>query len=256
MEPEKLIADDIIIVGDKVDIVAESGIVYRTMIEDRLGDGPFLAGVPNRKGVHMQVDQGDSIYLVFYRVSGRYIAQMKVVATEKRGELRYMWLMQATRAQKNQRREAFRLAVEFDVQILYFKEDTEKEDAEDEAEEGIKQTDDEKPEDSVLEQVICRDISVTGIALLTKKKYEFDEKYILSLHLDRTPAAVRTRSIQDSSPALNLTATVKRCIPWRTGNIFNTGMQFYNMTESMSDGIAKYVLTEQQKQIKRRRRLI
>jgi len=30
-------------------------------------------------------------------------------------------------------------------------------------------------------------------------------------------------------------------------------MQFFGMTESMSEGVARYVLTEQQRQIKRRR---
>jgi len=50
-----------------------------------------------------------------------------------------------------------------------------------------------------------------------------------------------------------LTASVKRSVPWRTGNLYNTGMEFFGMTEAMSDGIAKYVLSEQQKQIKRRR---
>ena len=246
MEPEKVVDDDIILVGDKVDIVAESGIVYRTMIEDRLKDGPFLAGVPNRKGIFMNVEQNDSLYLVFYRASGRYIAQMKVVATEKRGEIRYMWLMQATRAQKNQRREAFRLAVEFDVQIFEFAED---------AEQGLKKVENDE-ENPALERAICRDISVTGIALLTKRQYEFDEKCLLSLHMDRTPESIRNVSLRESLPALFLTATVKRCLPWRTTNTFNTGMQFFNMTESISDGIAKYVLSEQQKQIKRRRRLI
>ena len=246
MEVEKAIDDEIIVIGDKVDIVAESGIVYRTMIEDRLNDGPFLAGVPNRKGIYMQVEQNDSLYLVFYRESGRYIAQMKVVATEKRGEIRYMWLMQATRAQKNQRREAFRLAVEFDVQIFEYKDD---------AEQGLRYVADEE-EETAIERVMCRDISVTGIALLTTKQYEFDEKYLLSLHLDKAPTNIRNIAVKDTTPALHLTATVKRCIPWRTTNTFNTGMQFFGMTESMSDGIAKYVLNEQQKQIKRRRRLI
>jgi len=245
VDVNKELADEIIVVGDKVDLVAQSGIVYRTMIEDRLNDGPFLAGVPFRKGVYMHVEQDDSLYMVFYRASGRYIAQMKVVATEKRGEIRYMWLLQTTRAQKNQRREAFRLPVEFIVQIFEYTEETEK---------GISVTENEE-EDKALETASCRDISVTGIALLTKRQYEFDEKVLLSLHLDRNPAAIRTKSLKDSSPALHLTATVKRCIPWRTGNTFNTGMQFFGMTESMSDGIAKYVLSEQQKQIKNRRRL-
>jgi len=242
--------EEVIVVGDKVDMVTQSGEVYRTMIEDRLANGPYLAGIPNRKGVHMRVEQDDDIYIVFYRESGRFIAQMKVVALENRGEIRYMWLIQKTLAQKNQRRDAFRLPVSFDVQIFDYIEDTEQ---------GISYVSDEV-EDIALESVSSRDLSVTGIALITKKKYELDEKYLLSLHLHKTSASIRnvssTNNQANSTPALHLTATVKRCIPWRTGNTFNTGMHFFGMTESMSDGIARYVLIEQQRQIKKRSRFI
>jgi len=243
IETNQNIGDDIIVVGDKVDLVTQSGTVYRTMIEDRLNDGPFLAGIPNKKGVHMFVDRDDDLYMVFYRPSGRYIAQMKVVALEKRDEVRYMWLIQKNRAQKNQRREAFRLPVEFEVQIFEYIEDHEQ---------GLIQVEDEV-EASALESVNCRDLSITGIALLTKRKYEFDERYLLSLHMDRTPANIRNRSIRDRAPGILLTAAVRRCIPWRTTNTFNTGMQFFGMMESTSDNLARYVLAEQQKQIKRRR---
>jgi len=237
------LTDDVIIVGDKVDIVTQSGTVYRTMIEDRLNDGPFLAGIPNRKGVHMFVDQDDDLYMVFYRPSGRYIANMKVVALEKRDGVRYMWLIQKAKAQKNQRREAFRLPVEFEVQIFEYIEDHEQ---------GLIQVE-EDVEVSALESVNCRDLSITGIALLTKRQYEFDERYLLSLHMDRTPESFRNRSIRDRAPGMLITAVVRRCIPWRTANTFNTGMQFFGMTEGMSDNLSKYVLAEQQKQIKRRR---
>jgi len=233
-------------IGDKVDIVTQSGQVYRTMIEDQVANGPFLASVPNKKGVYMYVHQGDDIYLVFYRETGRYIAQMKVAALEKRGEIRYMWLLQKTQAQKNQRRQAYRLLVDFDVKIYEYIEDITK---------GLIFVANEV-DDGVLESVSSRDISVTGIALLTRKKYELNDKYLLSLHMDRNAESIRTTPVTASNPALHLTAAVKRCVPWRTGNIFNTGMEFFGMTEAMSDGIAKYVLSEQQKQIKRRRRLI
>jgi len=248
MDMNQVIDEEVITVGDKVDLVTSSGQVFRTMIEDRLNDGPFLAGVPNRKGVYMHVDQGDDIYLVFYRESGRFIAQMRVVALEKRGEVRYMWLIQKTSAQKNQRREAFRLPVSFDVQIYEMTDDKEQ---------GITYVADEVKA-IALEVVSSRDISVTGIALLTKRQYELEENYMLSLHLGRAHANIRG-GISDTNervPALHLTATVKRCIPWRTGNTFNTGMHFFGMTEAMSDGIARYVLTEQQRQIKRRSRYL
>ena len=233
-----------IVVGDKVDLVTRTGAVHRTMIEDKLDTGPFLAGVPSTKGMHMPVSEDDDLYMVFYRPSGRYIAQMKVVGLENRGEIRYMWLIQKTRAQKNQRREAYRLSVDFEVQIFEYDEEIHK---------GLTFVSDEIKAE-VLEVANSRDLSVTGIALLTKQKYELGENYLLSLHLDRTPASIGNRSLDDKkTPALHLTATVRRCIPWRTTNTFNTGMQFFGMTESMSDNLARYVLAEQQKQIKRRR---
>jgi len=244
MDEKNILEEEIIIIGDKVDLVTRTGSVYRTMIEDRLPNGPFLAGVPNKKGVHMYVDQGDDLYLVFYRESGRYIAHMNVIATEKRDEVRYMWLTQKTRAQKNQRREAFRLPVEFDVQIFEYFEDAQQ---------------DQKPvvggevQDTSLEIAGCRDLSVTGIALITKKQYELEERYQLCLYMDSTVVNVRTRSIKERGPGTFMDAVVRRCIPWRTSNTFNTGMQFFGMTDSMSDNLARYVLNEQQRQIKRRR---
>jgi len=244
MDINRAVDDEEIVVGDKVDIVTQTGLVYRTMIEDLESNGLFLAGVPQRKGQYMNASRDDDLYLVFYRETGRFIAHMKVVALENRGPLRYMWLIQKTHAQKNQRREAFRLQVSFDVQIFEFTENIEQ---------GIHYVAHESDE-RAIESVNSRDISVTGIALITKKKYELEEKYMLSLHLDRAPANMGRRPANDT-PALHLTAVVKRCIPWRTSNTFNTGMQFFGMTEAMSDGIAKYVLNEQQKQIKRRRRV-
>jgi len=249
MDGNQIIDDDVIVIGDKVDLVTQSGAVYRTMIEDRLGNGPYLAGIPHRKGVHMYVAQDDDIYVVFYRESGRYIAHMKVIALEKRGEIRYMWLAQKSMAQKNQRREAFRLPVSFNVQIFELKDDSKKETA----------AATEKVKAIALELVSSRDLSVTGIALLTGRKYELEERYLLGLHLGATSANVISSTVitkSDKGSVLNLTATVKRCIPWRTGNTFNTGMHFLGLTEAMSDGIARYVLTEQQRQIKRRTRLL
>ena len=235
--------EEVIYVGDKVDLVSQSGSVYRTMIEDRHESGPFLAGVPIRKGVYMHAEQGDDIFLVFYRETGRYIAQMKVIALEKRGEVRYMWLLQKTAAQKNQRREAFRLPVSFDVQIFEYMEDIETSFA------GV--VDEVKA--IALEAVSSRDISVTGIALLTKKAYRLEDMYLLNMHLDLPAGNIRSGLTAENEPALHVTASVKRSIPWRTGKAFNTGMQFLGMTERMSETIARFVLTEQQRQIKKRR---
>ena len=239
--------DEIIIVGDKIDIVTYQGIVYRSMIEDRLQGGQFLVGLPNRKGVFMNAVEGDDAYLVFYRESGRYIAQMRVIAFENRDNIRYMWLEQMTKAQKNQRRAAFRLPIEFEVRIF----------EEVETNEPNQNNSIIKTQLNLLESAMSRDLSVTGAALLTKKEYQMGEEFLLELHFERTPVRVRTRSSHENSDnIMRLTAAVKRCIPWRTTKSFNTGMHFLAMTESKSDSLAKFVLNEQQKQIKRRRMLI
>jgi hypothetical protein len=243
MVSSKQLDEDIIVVGDRVDLVVQMGQVYRAMIEDRLDDGPFLVGVPSSKGVPMHVEQDEDIYLVFYRESGRYIAHMNVVALERRGEIRYMWLLQKTKAQKNQRRGAFRLPVSFRVRIFEYSQDMEK---------GIVDMENGK-EAVVVEAANSRDISVTGIALLTRKIYAPEEKFILSMHVDMSPTSIRFRQTEARNPETQVTATVKRCIPWRTGNMFSTGMHFFGMTKNMSESIAKYVLDEQQKQIKKRR---
>ena len=234
-----------ILVGDRVDIVAPAGQVYRTMIEDRLDNGPFLVGIPSRKGVYMSVFDDDDIYLVFYRETGRYIAHMKVIARETRGAVRYMWLLQKTIAQKNQRREAFRLPVRFNVHIYEYTEDIEQS--------FIQNTDDF--ETVATEAANSKDISVTGISIITRKPYELNDKYILKMHMDLMLLDDRDSVPDDTEPTLRLTASVKRCVPWRSGKTFNTGMQFLGLTKNMSEALARYVLDEQQRQIKRRRLL-
>jgi len=234
--------EEMIVVGDKVDLVAQMDKVYRTMIEDKIENGLFLAGVPSRHGSIMQVEQDDDLYLVFYRETGRYIAQMKVIALEKRGEIRYMWLAQKTPVQKNQRREAFRLPVSCVVEIFEYVEDNGQDLAN--MEEEVKTI--------AFEAVSSRDISVTGIALLTKKEYDPEEKYTLNLHLGRKNAGI---VIVEKTPPVRITATVTRCIPWRTSNKNDTGMQFFGLTKDMSERLARFVLIEQQRQIKKRRLL-
>jgi len=211
------------------------------MIEDRIDNGPFLVGIPSSKGIPMHVETDDDIYLVFYRETGRYIALMNVVALENRGAIRYMWLLQKTKAQRNQRRGAFRLPISLNVHIRKYEEDIKKD--------NLDLIDEPAP--APLEEANTRDISVTGISLLTKRKYALDEKYILSMDLDMTPAIIRVRQLPISTTETILAATVKRCIPWRTDNMFNTGMHYFGLTKGMSENIAKYVLTEQQKRAKR-----
>ena len=233
--------DAIIIVGDKVDLVAQKGRVYRTMIEDRIENGAFLAGIPSRGGAHMPVYEGDDIYLVFYRESGRYIALMKVIAVEKRGEVRYMWMLQKTVPQKDQRREAYRVPVRFDVQVLELTEDP------DLKAKGI------ISEPNELEIISSRDISITGIALMSYKIYERETQFLLRLYFDVvSDSIVINRAKYEKVTPLEVYGTVKRCIPWRDTKLYSVGLQYHNMSKETNESIARFVLTEQQKIQKRK----
>lgn len=241
--------ENILEIGDRVDIISKSGITYRTMIEDQHEKGPFLLGIPSSKGQNMPVEEGDDIYLVFYRESGRYIAQMKVVALERRGVVRYMWLLQKAVAKKNQRREAYRLPIMFDVEIRNHKEDEEKSIV------GGVIFDDDDEEGNVYETAVSKDLSITGVALITRNVYVFDLKYDLSMFFDRTPSSIRLKSAPESAPPIEVTATVKRSVPWRDSKLFYTGMQFSGMTREFTESVTRFVLSEQQKQIRKNRLL-
>jgi len=244
---KEIVQDSELLIGDKVEIVAPSGQTYRTMIEDRHDKGPFLMGVPSLKGLPMPVEEGDDIYLVFYRESGRYIAQMKVLVLENKGFGRYMWLLQKAPAEKNQRRGAFRLPIMFDVHILEYSDDTKKKIVN-----GVIM---EEPYILEYEKATSRDLSITGVSLLTRRMFVVEERYMLNLYLDRTPANLGIKLPAEAAPPIEVAAVVKRCVPWRETKNFNIGLQFIALTKNTSEGISRFVLSEQQRQIKKRRML-
>jgi len=250
------VTEDILIVGDKVDIVSEDGQVYRSMIEDRIDDGPFLVSLPHRKGRYMNVNQDDAVYVVFYRAGGRYIAQMKILALEKRGAIRYMWLIQETKAQRNQRREAFRLPVTIGVIVYENDENFEPNDLYDD----LGEVSEEEPVDPIAELVVLdtvtsRDISLKGIAISSKKVYNVDDEYFLGIDLDNNSEIIGGFVRIKKNPTIILRAVVRRCIPLNENKINHVGFQFLEESKEASERIARYVLIEQQKQIKSQRGL-
>jgi c-di-GMP-binding flagellar brake protein YcgR len=170
---------------------------------------------------------------------------MKVLMLETRNQTRYMWLLQKAIAQKNQRREAFRLPIMFDVEIFEHVDDGRKN--------IVNGVIFEEPDEAMYETASCRDLSATGVALTTKQMYLMDERYHIKMYFDRTPANIRAVSKGESAPPLSLTAIVKRCIPWRDTKYYNTGLHFVSMSRNTSESISRFVLAEQQKQIKKRR---
>jgi hypothetical protein len=224
----------VIVVGDKVDLVGEKGRLYRTMIEDVTENVLYLVGVPSHGGIPMLLHVDEEVFMVFYRESGRYIARFRVAGFEKKGEIRYAMLLLKEKPHHDQRREAYRLRSRMKSQICEY-------------EDGIEM---DLPvigdiaEAVVLETVSSRDVSITGVALITKNDYMPGEKFLLRMYFGiQTPAP----------PPFLICAKVMRTTHGFEKDTYNKGMKFFGQTRNMHEFLSRYILDQQQKQIKQRR---
>jgi len=225
--------DNILVVGDKIDLIGERSRVYKAMVEDVVENLLYLVGVPRHSGVPMPLHVNDEVTLIFYRDSGRYITRMRVGGFERKGEIRYALLFMLSKPEQDQRRGAYRLLARLDVQVCEYREDIEKK---------LTGYGDVR-EVPVLESTTSRDISVTGIGLLTKQEYELGEKRLLKIYFSKQRAK--------TLPFL-ICGKATRYIPWMGSGVNNVGMQFFGQTKNMNEYISRYVLNEQQKQIKKK----
>jgi hypothetical protein len=226
--------DNMLIVGDKIDLVGERGRVYKAMIEDVVENLLYLVGIPRHSGMPMPLHVNDEVLLIFYRDSGRYLTRMRVAGFERKGEVRYALLFMLAKPEQDQRRGAYRLTSRLEVQICEYIEDMEKK---------LTGYGDVR-EMVVLESTTSRDLSVTGIGLLTKYEYELGEKRLLKIYFSKQ----RSKTL----PFL-ICGKATRFIPWPGSGMNNVGMQFFGQTKNMNEYISRYVLAEQQKQIKGKR---
>jgi len=97
---------------------------------------------------------------------------------------------------------------------------------------------------TALDTVGSSDISVTGISIITKRAYENGKKYLLKLIIDES---------QGNTSAFGICAEVTRSIPGRENNMYLVGMRFFGQTKSMNEYLSKYVMTQQQQQIKQKK---
>jgi len=231
-----MIDDEVIVLGDMVDLAGQKNRMYRTKIEDVAPHGLFLIGVPRFGGTPMPLHVNDNIFLVYYRQTGRFIVRMNVVGFEKRGHVRYAWLFQKTEPYKDQRREAFRVPISLEISVCEYTDDTEAMVFESEELEDV----------TVLESVNSRDISVTGISFLTKADYLLGERRLIKVFIYEKKG--------EPQPFVAL-ATVARSTPWRESGKNLVGLRFYGLTKDKTELISKYVLEAQRKQLKQKRLL-
>jgi len=265
--------DDVIKLGDMVDLAGHKNRMYRTKIEDMTPNGLFLVGVPRFSGAPMPIHVNEDIYLVYYRPNGRFIVRMNVVGFEKRGDIRYVWLYQKTEPYKDQRREAFRVPVRRAVSVCehpredgaappetgvaggigWTGETAETAGAGGPAETaktgGPAETDEtagtaETGNREVLEEVSSSDLSVTGISFLTKREYTVGDKQLLMIYIHEN---------RDENPPVTVSAIVARSTPMRESGRNLVGMKFSGLNKSQHEYISKFVLEEQRRQLKQKR---
>jgi len=226
--------DEIIVIGDNVELILDDNRVYKTKIEDAADPGLFLVAVPSLGGIPAHLYINDRISFGFYRTAGRYATTMEVVAFEKQNLVNYVWLMQMAPAYKQQRRDAYRLPVSIRVQVCEYIDDIEL---------NLPLYGD-LGEETLLESVNTMDISITGIALKSSRPYESGEKYLLKIYF---------AGQQGESRPLLVCAEVMRCLPTHEPTIKKIGMRYYGETRNRGDILSRYIFTQQQKLIKQRK---
>ena len=226
-----MLNDDMIVVGDKVELVRDDGHPYKTMIEDMTGNGFYLVGVPSHGRLPMLLHEGDTVLVLYSRESGKFSFYARVAGFEKREAIRYAWLLQSSAPQMFQRRGAFRLPVSLRVRVCEYTDDPGEDPVILEDAGGL----------AVLETVGARDISVTGIALDVRRKYEISDKILLNPMFGGRAS---------ESPPFIVGAEIMRSVPERYRGMHSVGTRFFGQTRSMHDYLAKYVIEQQQKQIK------
>jgi len=223
--------DNMLFLGDKIDLIGDRGRIYKAMIEEVIDNLLYLVGVPRHGGIPMPLHVDDEVALIFYRESGRYLTRMRVAGFEKKSEVRYVLLFMLTKPEQDQRRGAYRLSTSLEVQVCEYRDNIEKK---------LTGYGDVR-EITVLENTHSRDLSVTGIGLQTRQEYELGEKRLLKIYFSRQKSK--------TLPFL-ICGKATRFIPWPGNELNSVGMQFFGQTKNMNEYISKYVLTEQQKLIK------
>ena len=266
--------DNVVVLGDKVGLVKDAGREYRTMIEDMYGGGSYLVGIPSYRGIPMTLRLNDEVLMLFYRESGRYICPTRVASLDQTGEIQYALLLQKSEPFRDQRRGAFRLPVRMKVQIFKHPEEQEETGVAGSrtAESGqiaeaaqtaqSAQTEETgmavkpaQPEPVALETAGSRDISVTGVSLVTNKEYKPRQKYLLKLH---TGVALGTllgnqrEDRQGEETPYQVSAWVVRSATGYGRDRYSTSFHFQDRADAPNDPLAKYIFEEQQKQLKRR----
>ena len=219
-------------IGDKVDLFLGEGPTYRTMLEDITEEGLLVVSAPIYRGIPIVLHKKQTMELYFYRQTGRYCIDAEAVGHDLSGQVKLIMLMVLSAPRKQQRRESFRCDTTLQAIVRHstvgpFLENVFMDDEEEQ------------------ELVSTENISETGVSLLTKAQYKVGEKLYVRIALNPQN--------EDGVP-MDIFCVVRRVsVVDSVRGTYSIGMQFLDASEEMRGTIAKYVLIEQQRQIKAKR---
>jgi hypothetical protein len=93
------------------------------------------------------------------------------------------------------------------------------------------------------------------VAVSSKKTYVEGDKYIVGMDLENSAEIIGGIVRIKRTPSLILQASVRKCMPLNENKVNNIGFAFLDDTKKVSEQIARFVLIEQQRQIKNQRGL-
>ena len=159
---------------------------------------------------------------------------MRVVGFQVKDEVRFTILERMTDPVKDQRREFYRLPTSVEALIFEYTD-------------GIEVTISVREDETEVTRLAvarAKDISATGIALITKRQCFPEERYLLKLNFDAK---------RDKASPLWVCASVIRTELTLESGMHNMGMRFFGLTKDKSEFLSKYILAQQQKKIVQRR---
>ena len=218
--------------GEKIDLYLGKGPYYRTLVDELPDDKTVIAPLPMYRGIPIILRQNQEIKMYFYRPNGRYIQSVKVIGFALEGNIRLVRLMELEPAEKQQRRDTFRVATMLRA-ILRPYEDSEMPG---------------KPspqEEELMEEVPTFNISATGVAVRTTRDFEIGDRVRIRVFLTWP---------QQEPEQIDIVGEVRQIMSVEQElRVKQLGMMFLDISEETSGRIEKFVIVEQQRKVKQKK---
>ena len=218
--------------GEKIDLYLGRGPYYRTLVDELPDDKTIIALLPTFRGIPIILSQNQEIKMYFYRPNGRYMQNVKVMGFMLEGNVRLVRLMELGPAEKQQRRETFRVTTmlrailrphehgEFPYRIT-------------------------TSEEELMEEVPTFNISATGVAVRTSNEYDVGDRIYIRIFL--------TWPQQQAEP-IDVMGEVRQVVnAEHEMRVKQLGIMFLDISEETSGRIEKFVIVEQQRKAKQKK---